>query len=112
MHRLVFLDSAKHDLEDIAEYIARESQSRPVAVSFIDRLFVRCEKLAAIAGRRGKARHELRSEYRSVTFGNYVIFFRYVQAGSESLLQIVHVLNGRRDIEAFFAQSGDESTDE
>ncbi len=38
-----------------------------------------------------------------MTFGSYVIFFRYVDGASpRELLEIIHVLYGGRDIEAFF----------
>ena len=109
MHRLVFLDSAKDDLAEIAAYLRRESQSRKVADDFIERLIQQCETIAATAGHRGRARPELRPAYRSVTFGNYVIFLRYVAEGSESVLEVIHVLNGRRDFDAFFVRQPDDS---
>jgi toxin ParE1/3/4 len=55
----------------------------------------------------GRTRPELRAEYRSVTFGNYVIFLRYLGDGvnSHDLLQILHVLYGARDLDAYFQSS-------
>ena len=57
----------------------------------------------------GRIRPELRSEYRSVTFGNYVIFLRYLGEGANphDLLQILHVLYGARDLDAYFQGSPD-----
>ncbi len=49
----------------------------------------------------GRARPELRPDVRSLPFGNYVIFFRY----RDGALEVVNVLEGHRDIDAFFSKS-------
>ena len=58
----------------------------------------------------GRSRKELRPEYRSVTFGNYIIFLRYVDEGAGPLdvMQVVHVLHGARDLDAFFKDAPDD----
>ncbi len=81
MPRLVFLTSAQNDLAEIAAYIERESQSRTVAEAFVDKIVGHCEHMATLTTQMGRARPELRAEYRSVLFGNYVIFIRYKTEG-------------------------------
>jgi len=82
--RLVYLTSALRELAKISGDIEDASQSREVAITFIDKLTDYCERLARLPGLLGRARHELRSEYRSTTFGSYVIFFRYVDAATRA----------------------------
>lgn len=102
--RLVFLDSAKLDLSDIAERIERESANREVAEAFVDKLIAHCSRLASLPHYMGRARHDLGTPYRSITFGNYVIFLLYENEGKGPLdvVKVVHVLWGARDLEAFF----------
>jgi len=101
--RLVYLTGALRDLDKIASDIERASKSVEVALTFIDKLTDYCEHLAQLPATLGRARHELRSEYRSVTFGSYVIFFRYVDASTpREIMEIIHVVHGARDMEAFF----------
>jgi toxin ParE1/3/4 len=49
-----------------------------------------------------RPRPELRPDLRSHHFETYVIFFRYVG----DVLEVVNVLEGHRDIEAFFDDEG------
>ena len=46
----------------------------------------------------GRAWPELRRGIRSLSFKNYVIFFRY----KDGDLEIVNVLEGHRDIDSYF----------
>ncbi len=46
----------------------------------------------------GRPRPELRPDLRSFPFGNYVIFFRYL----EDTLEVVSILHAHRDIERIF----------
>ena len=98
MPRLVFLDRAKRDLAEIAARIERDSMSRATADAFIDKLIAYCQRLAALPNLMGGARPELRTTYRSATFGNYVIFLTYESEGSgpRDVLKIAHVLWGAR----------------
>ena len=109
--RLVFLDSAKRDLADIAARIERESMSRATAETFIDKLTAYCQRLASLSSLMGRARPELRTAYRSVTFGNYVIFLTYESedSGPRDVLKIVHVLWGARDLDAYFIEHPDDT---
>ena len=110
MPRLVFLDSAKRDLADIASYIERESMDRERAEAFIDKLVSHCQRLASRTVAMGRARPELRPEYRSATFGNYVVFLTYASegTGSRDVMKIVHVLWGARDLDAYFRDYSDD----
>ena len=111
MARLAILDSAKRDVADIAAYIEGESGSRITADTFVDKLLANCLRLAALPLAVGRARPEIAPDYRSMIFGSYVVFFRYLydENGERIMLQVVHVLHGARDLEAYFAgkDSGD-----
>lgn len=58
----------------------------------------RCHEIAALPGTIGRGRPELGSDIRSVSYKGYVIFFRYVG----DRFEVVNILEGHRDIEAFF----------
>jgi toxin ParE1/3/4 len=107
--RLVYRKKARRDLADIAAFIERNSQDRAVANAFVDKLFHFCEHLAKLPGVLGRPRPEYGRDYRSVTFGSYVIFLRYAGTGSErSYLYIMHVLHGSRDMDAYFSEYPDD----
>ena len=112
MPRLVYRAAARRDIADIAAYIERESQSRAVAEAFIEKITDYCERLATPSTMMGRPRPELRPQYRSVTFGNYVIFLRYSdEAGPRNHLYIIHILHGARDLDAYFRNApADEGT--
>jgi toxin ParE1/3/4 len=95
------LPSAKADLVNILEYIARESGNLIVGRRFVDALRQHCRKLPALPGTLGRARPELRPDIRSVAFKSYVIFFRYV----DDAFEIVNIIEGHRDIEALYKDS-------
>ena len=44
---------------------------------------------------------ELRHDLRSAPFNGYVIFFRYLD---DDVLEIVHIIEGHRDVAAIFAK--------
>lgn len=112
MPRLVYRTAALRDLADIAAYIEREAQSRTAADNFVEKITDYCEHLAGLPGLMGRPRPELRAGYRSVTFGNYVIFLRYAdEAGPRSHLYVVNVIHGARDLDAYFAGRADEDDD-
>jgi toxin ParE1/3/4 len=98
MRHLQFTDDADRNLIDIALYIADESQSREIALAFVDRLRAKCRQLASLDGMLGTARPDLRKDIRSTTCHGYVIFFRY----RDDVLEIVNVLHGSRDVIHYF----------
>ncbi len=101
MRRLVLLDVAVDDLGSILDYIARESGSPQIARRFVDRIVRQCSRLASLPGVLGRARPELRPDIRSFAFRGYVIFFRY----RDDRLEVVSVLEGHRDVDAYFADT-------
>jgi plasmid stabilization system protein ParE len=96
--RLIYLESAKHDLVGILRYIAGESRSISIAQQFVGLLRQKCRDLADLPGRVGRPRPELRPDICSFAFRGYVIFFRY----TSETLEIVNILEGHRDIASHF----------
>lgn len=104
MRRVKYLPAAQRDLLDILTFIARQSGSLALGQDFVARLRRQCRHLAALPGTLGRARPELRSDIRSFPFGNYVIFFRYL----DGVFEVVNILEGHRDIEQHVSgKSGD-----
>ena len=98
MCRLQFTDDARRDLVDIALYIASESQSREIALAFVERLRAKCRHLASLPAILGTARLDLSEDIRSTPCQGYVIFFRY----QGDVLEVVNVLHGSRDVIGYF----------
>jgi toxin ParE1/3/4 len=108
--RLVYRAAARRAIAEIAAYIERESKSRAVADAFIDKLTDYCEHIARLPGLMGRPRPELGRDYRSTTFGSYVIFLRYADEDApRSHLYITHVVHGARDMDAYFLQNTDDN---
>lgn len=101
MARLRYLTAARTDLGDIYRYIRDRSGSGAVAIRFVRELRGKCRSLAEAPITMGRPRTDLRPDLRSHPHGNYVIFFRYVG----DVLEIVNVLEGHRDIAAFFDET-------
>ncbi|SCB49761.1 type II toxin-antitoxin system RelE/ParE family toxin [Rhizobium multihospitium] len=88
---LEFSNEAESDLEQIADYIARDNPRR--ALSFIRELRSKCEDLADNpSGFALVPRYEHHGIRRRV-HGNYLIFYRVENAK----MVIVHVLHGATD---------------
>ena len=86
---------ARSDLTEIWNYIAADNETR--ADAFVDLIDQKFQALAAHPNL-GRSRNELEEGLRSFPVGNYVIFYRAIPAGVE----IVRVLHGSRDLNAFF----------
>jgi plasmid stabilization system protein ParE len=107
--RLVYRAGALRDLAEIAAYIERRSNSRAVADAFVDKLTGYCQHIATLPAMMGRSRQELRAGYRSITFGNYVIFLMYSdEEGPRSHLHVARIFHGSRDIDAYFAEHQDD----
>jgi plasmid stabilization system protein ParE len=100
VRRAIFLASVRHDLLVILTSIADASGSVSVAQAFVRELRAKCHKLASFSATIGRARPELRADIRSFPYKNHVIFFRYVG----DRFEVVNILEGHRDIEAFFSE--------
>jgi toxin ParE1/3/4 len=96
MARLIISSAAKRDLVEIGLYIARQSGSPERADKFLDSLSRTCETLAS-QPEMGQLRTEFTAgQYRSFSFGNYVIYFCSIPDG----IQVARILHGARDHDA------------
>ena len=98
-YSLRFSDAALGDLASIGNYLKVASGSAQIADGFVERLIIRCERLAALPGTLGRDRSDLRPGIRSAAYNNHVIVFRYL----DDTLEVVAVLEGHRDIVTYFA---------
>lgn len=91
MAELIIAPSARQDLSDIFDYIARD---KPVAaVNWVEKIEEKC-KLIATMPEFGERRPEYGAEFRSSAVGRYVIFFRAIEKG----IEVVRVISGDRDV--------------
>jgi toxin ParE1/3/4 len=100
VRQLRFTPAAVHGLAEIFDYIAEASGSAETARRFAASVEAQCAKLAQLPGTLGRLRPELRPDLRSFPFKGYVILFRYPD---DDVLEIVHIIEGHRDIAAIFA---------
>jgi toxin ParE1/3/4 len=97
---VVLTAEAESDLEDIAEYIARDSVT--AALDVVHDLREKCLALAdAPRGYPLVPRYE-RHGIRRRPFGSYLIFYR---VGTETV-EVVHILHGARDYEPLLFPEG------
>lgn len=97
-HRLA--PRARADLDEIWQYLARESRSEAIADRQIDAITERFYLLATHP-HIGRARDDdLGQGRRSFPVGQYVIVYRI--AGAD--VRILRVVHGRRDLSAFFGR--------
>jgi toxin ParE1/3/4 len=97
MHQIVRTRQADADLLEIWLYFAQESLDRA------DDLLTKLEEGYQILKDypfAGRSRNELVPELRSLTVGNYQVFYRVVQ----QRVEILRILHGARDIERIFAE--------
>lgn len=92
------LASVRNDLLVIQAHVATQSVNVSVGRSFVEALRRGCDELAGLPGTLTRSRPELRPELRSVAYGAYVIFFRYVGERFE----VVAIQHGSRDLDALF----------
>lgn len=94
MTTLILSPSAKQDLSDIFDYIARD---KPIAAAnWVEKIEEKCKLIATVPDF-----GELRSEYgagiHSSVIGRYVIFYRAIKDG----IEVARVIPGDRDIRSF-----------
>lgn len=97
---VVLSREAERDLETIGDYIARDNPGR--ALSFIQELLARCRTLARAPDAFPLVPRYERHGIRRLVHGRYLIFYR-VQDGQ---VQVLHILNGARDVEAILFPDG------
>jgi toxin ParE1/3/4 len=93
-----FTVPASRDIEGIIDYIA-DVQSLDAADHLLDTINKKCQDIAIFPSL-GRSREELAPNLRSFSVEKYLIFYRLVEDGVE----ILRVLSGYRDLEAFFAE--------
>lgn len=91
MKRISFTQDARQDMKEIYEYIAEDNIA--AADKHMQRLQERWRALLN-QPRLGRKREEIRTGYRSVTAGDYVIFYRPLVDG----IEVMRVIHGSRDI--------------
>lgn len=91
----VFSPLAERDLEEIADYIARDNPRR--ALSFVRELRERCQQIAAFP-EAARLRPELTEGIRLVPHGRYAICYR-AQPG---VIRIERIVQGGRNLPGLF----------
>ena len=88
---------ARRDVLNIWRHIAADNQD--AADRFVD-LLIHYFRFLGDTPSAGRRRDELRLGYRSFPVGEYLIFYRIMEPG----VRILHVVHGRRDLEALLGQ--------
>ncbi len=91
--RLLLSPRAAADLEDIAEYIARDNPER--AATFVDELEAKCRAVAA-APDIYPARPDLAPGLRMAVHGRYLVLFR--ELPGQTAVRVERVLHGARNL--------------
>lgn len=89
--KLIVSPEAREDLREIEDYIAQDNPQ--AALSFVERLTERFKQLVDFP-HIGRNRDDIRAGYRSITEGNYVIYYRV----RPEVIEVMHVLHGARDV--------------
>ena len=95
MTGLAFSPAAVRDIQQIVDYIAKDSVSN--AQKFVARIKAQCNK-AANNPLSYPARNDLMSGVRMATLGRFLIFF----SESDDEVRIERVLHGARDLQDLF----------
>ena len=93
MARVARTALARSDLKDIGRYLAEQSQSRDVALRFLDAISKRCDLYASNAAL-GEACPDLSADVRRFSVGSYVVYYRPIRGG----IAVLRVLHGSRDL--------------
>jgi len=95
MSRYRVAPEARADLDEVYDYVAKESLS---AADELIETFQERFRLLATQPLMGQARPELGRSLHSFTVGNYVIFYRPAEGG----IEVAKIIHSARDIEALF----------
>jgi toxin ParE1/3/4 len=88
--KVILSPDALADMQEIGDFIAEDNID--AAERFVTRLKLRCFELGTFPNA-GRRREEIIKDCRTVTEGDYVIFYR-VRSDD---IEILHVLHGKRD---------------
>lgn len=94
---LYISEEADSDLDDIWDYIAKESPAR--ADHFVEQLYRKCISISELEGI-GRHRDELADGLLSIPQKKYIIFF----LREVSQVSIVRILRGSRDLDQIFEE--------
>ena len=95
MVKILLRPEAERDLDEIWWYIAQDNSD--AADRFLDKIEERCQTLTQFPNM-GLNRDELHPGLRSFPVGKYLIFYLIMEGG----IEVVRVLPGMMDIDAFF----------
>ena len=91
MAKLIISPTAKQDLSDIFNFIARD---KPIAAAnWVEKIEEKCRLISTVPDF-GELRAEYGADIRSSVVGRYVIFYRAIQDG----IEVARVIQGDRDI--------------
>lgn len=95
--RIVFTDTAKSDLRDIAVYLAELSKDKKLAIRFVKELQEQTNILEQFpeSGAIPKDRVLKSNGYRFITHKDYLLFYLYEKA--KNTAYVMAVFNGKRD---------------
>ena len=94
-----FSDDAVRDLDEICEYVARNSPS--AASKLFDAIRSRC-KLVAGFPNMGKSYERLSPRLRGFVVEDYIVFYYPREDG----INVARVVSGYRDLEPLFSEEG------
>lgn len=97
-----FTAPASRDIETIIDLIA-DNSSFDAAERFLKKVNQKCKNLATFPNM-GRRRDELLQELRSFPVDDHLIFYRPIEGG----IEILRVISGYRDLEAFFQEPFEE----
>jgi len=98
--KLDITSAAEADLEEIADYIARDNPVR--AMTFVRELYKRCFDITDMPEAWPVVPRYEHHGIRRRVHGRYLIFYRVGEDG----IVILHVLNGAMDVEAILFPEG------
>lgn len=95
--QIIFTDTAKLDLREIAMYIAERAKDRNIAIRFVKELQNETKILEAFpeSGAIPRDRILKSSGYRFLSHKDYILFYLYEKL--ENKVYIMAVFNGKRD---------------
>jgi toxin ParE1/3/4 len=95
--RIRYTASARREIDEIAEFIARQSGSAETAMKWLSALDGNIDLLARVPGT-GTARDDQQPGLRSSPIFSYLIFYR----ATPRILTVVRVVHGARDLSQIF----------
>ena len=97
MTQYIIAPDAARDLEELSTYYAVHNIE--AGEKLLDEFEAKCKYLVSFPNI-GKSYRSIRADLRGISFSGYIIFYRI----SESIIEILRVVSGSRDLEALFAE--------